>query len=424
MALQHSPKTVTDSLIFYYDMLNIKKSWIGPTTTNLYGDFGTSAELRTNTQFNWDGTNWTSGSPGCDGPQEVNAGTVYKFVSGSLSSSWSGNSYGYMYKDIATTNGLVYTSSFWCYVSSDCNIDSIPATIEITSGSSASNIVSSYDMSKKGSWQRVGVRTTGAGGTSRFLIYPQRYGITDGSFTGYFLITAPQVEQFDFASPYVASSRANTQALLDLTNRNTITATSLTYNNNGTFSFTEASSNTLLTNVPLTAIPATSDFTLECWVKITAFPTAGTPVKVGMLFGAAHYTGAGIYWNGNTAGTAMNVYAYIRGQDAYRSTSLYSLNLNTWYHLVMVNSYTGNKTQLFVNGSLYNEVTGPSLPYNTTNTSVAGNIGISKNQIDGGGTNTYSFITGNVDIAKIYTIALTDSQILQNFNALRGRYGI
>jgi hypothetical protein len=41
MALLHSPKVVTDSLVFYYDMSNTKKSNIGNTTTNLIpnGDF-------------------------------------------------------------------------------------------------------------------------------------------------------------------------------------------------------------------------------------------------------------------------------------------------------------------------------------------------------------------------------------------------
>lgn len=35
MSLSHSSKTITDGLIFYYDMNNVKKSWKGAPTTNL-----------------------------------------------------------------------------------------------------------------------------------------------------------------------------------------------------------------------------------------------------------------------------------------------------------------------------------------------------------------------------------------------------
>jgi hypothetical protein len=35
MSLSHSAKIVTDALIFYYDMANKKKSWLGAPTTNI-----------------------------------------------------------------------------------------------------------------------------------------------------------------------------------------------------------------------------------------------------------------------------------------------------------------------------------------------------------------------------------------------------
>jgi len=36
MALNHSPKIVTDGLVFAYDMANTQKSWKGAPSTNLF----------------------------------------------------------------------------------------------------------------------------------------------------------------------------------------------------------------------------------------------------------------------------------------------------------------------------------------------------------------------------------------------------
>jgi hypothetical protein len=44
----------------------------------------------------------------------------------------------------------------------------------------------------------------------------------------------------------------------------------------------------------------------------------------------------------------------------------------------------------------------------------------------GGATNsiTGSFLTGRIGAIQMYSVALTDAQVAENFTALRGRYGI
>jgi hypothetical protein len=188
------------------------------------------------------------------------------------------------------------------------------------------------------------------------------------------------------------------------------------------FRFTQAASSTLESTLPLTAIPASLGWTLECMVRPDAFPTSGT-VKNGVLLGAAYYTGAAIYWRGNSAGTAFNVFGYVR-TTGYFATAQASLALNTWYHLVAVQDPTALRLRLYLNGSLFSEVTGTNTNYAASEAGIAGNIGINRAQVDGGGAEAYVQSTSTVSIAKVYNRALTGTEVANNFNATRWRFGI
>jgi hypothetical protein len=165
---------------------------------------------------------------------------------------------------------------------------------------------------------------------------------------------------------------------------------------------------------------------MDCWVKIPSFPSAGfsSTIRKGVLLGAAYYSGCAIYWSGNLTGTVCNIYGYIRGADAYRATSPISISTNTWYNFALVNNRSNATLNLYVNGILYNSVASATQEYDAGLAAAAGNIGICKPQVDGGGDDTYSYLSCNVNATRIYTTALSQTQILQNFNALRTRFNI
>ena len=199
------------------------------------------------------------------------------------------------------------------------------------------------------------------------------------------------------------------------------------YDNKGTFFFDD-SDDTILTNIPITSTPALSNFTYEIWTKLTNFPTVapanvyGVTYRAGFLMGASAYGGAGLLWYGANDGLSCTLYGFIRGTDAYRTTSGYSLSLNQYYHLVLVNNYGANKLQLFVNGVLYHETSTATAEYDAGDAAAAGNIGIAKAQIDGGGTANYSHYAGRVGLARIYSRALSANEILQNYEAQKKRF--
>jgi hypothetical protein len=90
----------------------------------------------------------------------------------------------------------------------------------------------------------------------------------------------------------------------------------------------------------------------------------------------------------------------------------------------LTNDYAAGTLNLYVNGVLFSSVATATQEYNPSLTADAGNIGVNKPQIDGGGTNAYTYFTGIVYSALIYSRALTAAEVSQNFNAFRGRYGI
>lgn len=123
-----------------------------------------------------------------------------------------------------------------------------------------------------------------------------------------------------------------------------------------------------------------------------------------------------IDWNGNTGISLQFIYGFLRfsygetwGASAYYNQS--NFQANKYYHIVGTSSSTSSgTTKLYVNGALVKTGTGGTPT--TTNPLWIG-YGSS-----GGG------INGRIPLFKSYSIELSQEQILNNFNAVRGRYGI
>jgi hypothetical protein len=85
-----------------------------------------------------------------------------------------------------------------------------------------------------------------------------------------------------------------------------------------------------------------------------------------------------------------------------------TLSNNTWYHAV--GTYTNGSSVLYINGNI---VASASQTPGTYSSSYTGNIVIG----------AYAgYMSGNIAIAKLYNRALTAQEVLQNYNATKGRY--
>jgi len=413
--IKGGPKIVNDGLVLCLDAHDAK-SYAGEPVTNLYGDMSTSAGLRGNrTEYNTGGT-WPTDMPMCPEP----IGRVYKHTSGALTSSWSGNSYGYMYKDIATTSGLIYTLTFWVYLSPDCDINYMYSSIEgatsnYGSWTGYSNV---YDFTKKGTWQLLSKYAT-ADTNVRFLIYPGHTGVTDGSFSGFFAWGGMQVVQADHVTPFVLSSRSATNGWIDRSgNSNSGTLTNMIGTevshyrdgqvimpvDNSYLDFDGSNDKVDCGSVT----PDTGDFTIEFIYQLTGNGGRGGLFerKAGSPYnGFSLGQGGSGHWGFNVSGTSDS-------SNQLSLTWTYP-TLNTWYHDVGVYS-GGNSITIYRNGS-----------------SVSSTSGTAQGNLSTQGTRT-NFLIANRDninslpckvgLVRVYNKALTAAEVLSNYNATKGRF--
>jgi hypothetical protein len=149
----------------------------------------------------------------------------------------------------------------------------------------------------------------------------------------------------------------------------------------------------------------TTSITMESWIYPTAYKTSGG--GGGMIITKLSY-----YME--LAGTGfIRVYFYDLNSQGYHSGTI-NIPLNTWSHVVGIRDLQNNSIRLHVNGVLDREIT-----------SITGNIRSNTTPVTIGsyGGASYEY-TGRISSARIYNRALSASEIEQNFNTTRGRFGI
>jgi hypothetical protein len=362
MSLNHSPAVVTNGLVMYYDMGNTQKSWKGAPATNLV----------TNPTY--------EANPNATGNEFVQWGDLAPIF----------NTYG--------TTGVVYSLSF------DLKSKIAgPVTTYMQNGSATKYAFVYQSINATTEYQRFTINGLSASiqngaETLAMLAFYGVYGT--GRIAS---IKNVQVEINPFATPFINGTRANTQSLLDLTNNNTLTATSLTYAANNTFSF-NGSSNWI--ESPSSTLFDTQAVTMESWVKPAALSQNGFLFEKGLVNSQYSNFFQGVNF-------IFRTYA-ISNTDLTFVVATY-ITLNQWNHIVC--TYGSGVKTIYVNGIQVAQATGITGTLNTNQ----GNQYIGKYGSLSG--TPYPF-SGSIGVSKVYNRSLSAAEVSQNFNALRGRYGI
>lgn len=172
---------------------------------------------------------------------------------------------------------------------------------------------------------------------------------------------------------------------------------------------------TISPNTPLRFAGGTNTYTIDCVFRIPSTHVRSNPAA---LFDFYRY---GLYYEyaNNVRLTYVN-----KGFDdtsIYSATNIYggSLNAkNNWNHIIFTYTPTGDTATItnLTNGVFTStSVTRMSNSYDLTNAFIGNTDHL-------GG--TYYNFEGNIAQLKIYNVALTLNQMIQNFNATKGRYGI
>ncbi len=379
MSLNNSTSIVTNGLQFCYDMGNTQKSWKGPPVTNSVTNADTMLgwtayyrTLATSTFITEFGT------------------TGYRFIN---QPSWNG-----IYRSVTIPSTGTYTFSAWIrYLGGSTSNNG--ATVYIAGWGGGDSAVA-INKSLVGEWQRISI-TLNCTVTS-FTFYLISYGGTDNGtgnpdFSSWD-VTMPQAEPGSYATPFVNGTRSATQAVIDLTGNKTVTASGLTYASNNTFSFNSGS-------LTLSSINFSAGQTIEIWLQ----PLENDAERRNPYNQA--YGGYGT-WTHEPSGN-INYYYGDAGANANPYVG-HGSSFTVVQNEIACVCTTRNTTESwwYKNGVQYNNY--PHL-YDTL-TADANSILI--------GTGYAGAYVGNIFSVKLYDRALTSGEVLQNFNAVRGRFGI
>lgn len=366
MKISMGPDQSTSGLVFYFDISNSIKSWRGKPTTNYLAN-----------------------------PTQIfNSGEFAQY---------------YDLRAIFETNGLVpYSLSFDMRANKNGNVYWYMQNGSYTKYNFVNNNVNATT-----NWQRFKIENvTPTGPTASWQANtPGDNRAMLATYTVYGSGVFPQVTNMQLelgaiATPFVNGSRSSTESLLDLTGLNTITINSLTYAADGTFNFNGTTDFASFgNNTAINSIGGTSSITVEAWVRYNSYVGSNGA----RAYSVVTHKGAPWTWLMENPSNRGRIRFTIGGADvSCADPDVHPLN--TWMH--WVGTYDGSNMRFFRNGVLKNTVaqTG-TLASNSVNAEI------------GQYSNDYR-MNGDISILKIYNRALSAEEIQQNFNAIRGRYGI
>jgi hypothetical protein len=162
-----------------------------------------------------------------------------------------------------------------------------------------------------------------------------------------------------------------------------------------------------------TNINTGQNFTVNAWI----YPTLLGTTRRAIVASSYNYTSLNGWYFLAAGGGTNNAFSFSVGNDnAYRVSAANTLSLNQWAYISAVCQNGGGSINLYKNGIETSYVL-TSLSTNTlTYTYPQFNVGF---RDTAGLTDPY---TGNIAQVTIYNKTLTASEVLQNYNATKGRY--
>jgi len=151
-------------------------------------------------------------------------------------------------------------------------------------------------------------------------------------------------------------------------------------------------------------LPAWDGYTINIWVKRTAFGTWQS--------GTTNYDGIwNYYWNHNLSFTGAHTEV-----NAIQGTGLsaYTIQMDRWYNVIMThdNTSSSGNHKVYIDGNLIQTSNIPNPTYSS------GNI----RQFFIGNWDSGWSMVGEIGTLQVYDKQLTDSEVLQNFNACTQKY--
>ena len=194
-------------------------------------------------------------------------------------------------------------------------------------------------------------------------------------------------------------------------NATLINSPTYTSDNGGVLNW--ASANSQYATVPMSSTLRVASITQEVWVYLSG---TADQVFIGSQYGTSSNNSFAIWVQSGAFAFGVNT-----GGNFYYST-ISTVSTGVWYHLT--HTYNGTTQLFYINGVLaatFNSAASGNISYDTSNTLLA--IGADFN---GTGYNVGPsvYTNGKMPVVRIYNIALSAAQVLQNYNATKGKFGL
>lgn len=412
MALSHSPKTVTDGLVFMYDTGN-RKSYAGEPTVNLATDSPSQG-------------GWAGGREVLDSSRKKFRFIVNNFHTdnrGWRSFTWDLNSYSGQSVTISATVEVPSASpgTFAWIMMGQVNTHTNSSGAGGYMGYSAAS-----ERVQKTTTTTEHITWTGTVGSTGTASQPSGHvGFTlwyNGGTIGvdsYVEVSNVQIEIKSHATQFVNGTRSATAGLIDRAGNSTIDLSPASYDSNaqitfdGTDDYITLGSDSVLQNIG-------SHATIECWFKSSA-AGAKFALMVGWGDGTSYYSNFGI-GNWYSAQSDESIYVGVNSAAVIYAENDGSTKYHdgNWHHAVALMGHNNHK--IYVDGS---EVS-VSFAYGSNSVTTSKLFGFTS------GTEVYiglrpygnGHFQGELPVVKIYDRLLSDDEILQNYNATKSRFGL
>jgi hypothetical protein len=227
-------------------------------------------------------------------------------------------------------------------------------------------------------------------------------------FRGPNVVTDGLVLALDAANPRSYVSGSSTWNDLSGNNNNGTLTNSPTYSstNNGSIIFNGTNNTATFSNIPGPSFSfISSSFTTEFWINI---PTSS--LGHGFISSNQSVSNGGQY---SFVVRSNNVYSSFYGTPTYTDVYGGPVIIGSWTHYVNTFNYTNQTSSIYVNGVLTGAGSMASSPLVTSSSLLIGRYTL-------GG----AYLSGSMSSAKVYNRALSSSEVLQNYNALKSRFNL
>jgi hypothetical protein len=393
-----------ENLVFGYDLSDQKNSYLGEPTTNLAvaplnitSGYSSAAGITrtTGTELNFTGQNnaglisrsggggWTAYTGGVSG-----AGNGVRFTT-----TW------YLKAGTATT---VFVN--WGGAHTGNRTDFV---VDLTTGAVSSVTIASGEFYKVERVPNGFYRIMYSSTLTASTYFPQ---ISPVASTGTIIFGGIQIERNSHATPFTIGTRSGTQGLIDLIGNSTIDISNVSFDNSAQMTFDGTND---VISIPTNSVFNTNIFSVESVFKLSTYDNQHRTIAARNASVYSHSNG---WWMGtlrNGLGNNNNDFrVFFWGDSSYVVYNTSSGGNDGRYHHMII-SCDGVTVFFYVDGQLSYSASKPS-----------GNLYSSSENILIGQSPVGDNWSGDIQMVKFYNRSLSSSEVLNNYNNIKRKYGI